>query len=482
MSHDLNAVFYSHTYHPIQAGSIDGTDTAPHDHAVCRAMLATSTGLYDPTGDTKAQGNPYCTVFVGRLSRDTTEATLQEVMSKYGRIKNLRLVRHIVTGASQGYAFVEYETEKEMRYAYEDAHLIKIDGHQVLVDYNRQLLMPGWIPRRLGGGLGGRKESGQLRFGGRDRPFRKPLRPIPVKELEKLGIPLPGGYMQRFETPPLPKRRSSRSGTKTSQDENAHRSPEKDLRRVSSQEARCHEDDDRMRHDEKRWAHYEEEDDKPYHKRDSYKEERCRDHTGHRDYDDKLELHERKTFHEEESRRSLYEEEGGNYDRRPFHRDHIGKHVKRSHQDEDEDYKRRHDDRHEKTHNRGEEDDRRRLDERHKSRDSYGERTSKQHYHEQYDSRSHNKKDSGRSHHHDSHGKKKQDDRRHHYENKEDGDEDREVKDGNNTRRHKRKYLPGAEKTLSDSFGSETEARSKARKVHRRDGDDNETLENRWKP
>ena len=28
---------------------------------------------------------------------------------------------------------------------------------------------------RAGGGLGGRKESGQLRFGGRDRPFRAPL-------------------------------------------------------------------------------------------------------------------------------------------------------------------------------------------------------------------------------------------------------------------------------------------------------------------
>jgi hypothetical protein len=26
-----------------------------------------------------------------------------------------------------------------------------------------------------GGGLGGRKESGQLRFGGRERPFRAPL-------------------------------------------------------------------------------------------------------------------------------------------------------------------------------------------------------------------------------------------------------------------------------------------------------------------
>lgn len=54
--------------------------------------------------------------------------------------------------------------------------------------------LPGWKPRRLGllhsnalmysldgytgnlgGGFGGKKESGQLRFGGKDRPFRKPM-------------------------------------------------------------------------------------------------------------------------------------------------------------------------------------------------------------------------------------------------------------------------------------------------------------------
>lgn len=28
----------------------------------------------------------------------------------------------------------------------------------------------------LGGGFGGKKESGQLRFGGRDRPFKKPIK------------------------------------------------------------------------------------------------------------------------------------------------------------------------------------------------------------------------------------------------------------------------------------------------------------------
>ncbi|XP_061370276.1 U11/U12 small nuclear ribonucleoprotein 35 kDa protein-like isoform X4 [Gastrolobium bilobum] len=80
-----------------------------------------------------------------------------------------------LTRASCGYAFVEYEIEREMRRAYMDAHHSFIDDCEIIVDYNRQQLMPGWIPRRLGGGLSGKKESGQLLFGGREKPFRAPL-------------------------------------------------------------------------------------------------------------------------------------------------------------------------------------------------------------------------------------------------------------------------------------------------------------------
>ncbi|ESQ38954.1 hypothetical protein EUTSA_v10001559mg [Eutrema salsugineum] len=207
----VNRVFYATSYHPIQAGSIDGTDVAPHDNGVRRALLCYNAGLYDPSGDSKAVGDPYCTLFVGRLSHLTTEDTLRDAMSKYGRIKSFRLVRHIVTGASRGYGFVEYETEKEMRRAYEEAHHSFIDDREIIVDYNRQQLMPGWIPRRLGGGLGGRKESGQLRFGGRERPFRAPLRPIPHEDLKKLGIQLPpeGKYMLRTQIPSPPRRKGS---------------------------------------------------------------------------------------------------------------------------------------------------------------------------------------------------------------------------------------------------------------------------------
>ncbi|ONI28971.1 hypothetical protein PRUPE_1G172700 [Prunus persica] len=198
---NVNSVFYAEAYHPVQAGSIDGTDILPHDNAVYRAFLCSSAGLYDPLGDPKLIGDPYCTLFVGHLSHLTTEQSLRKALSKYGRVKDLRLVRHIVTGASRGYAFVEYETEREMQRAYKEAHHSFIDDSEVIVDYNRQQLMPGWIPRRLGGGLGGKKESGQLRFGGRERPFRAPLRSIPYDDLERLGIPPPpeGRYMSRYQ-------------------------------------------------------------------------------------------------------------------------------------------------------------------------------------------------------------------------------------------------------------------------------------------
>ncbi|CAN6981202.1 unnamed protein product [Brassica oleracea var. botrytis] len=120
-------------------------------------------------------GDPYCTFFVGRISSHlTSEETLREVrvcvlyvelhfccrsedkgyslqaMHKYGKVKSFRLVKHIgkgfaialLEGASRGYAFVEYEPEKELCRAYEGAHHSFIDGREIIVDYKRQQLMP----------------------------------------------------------------------------------------------------------------------------------------------------------------------------------------------------------------------------------------------------------------------------------------------------------------------------------------------------
>eukprot|EP00128_Syssomonas_multiformis_P004279 Colp12_sorted_trinity150504_noHs@35502 len=163
--------WFATEYIPLQAGSIDGTDTKPHDHAVVRAMKAT----YNASKDAKIEGDPSKTLFVGRLSRDTADDTLREIFSRHGEIRSLRVVRDIVTGFSRGYAFVEFQHAQDANTAYRTMNKSNIDGNEILVERENERLMKGWIPRRFGGGFGGRKESGQLRFGGRDRPFKKPI-------------------------------------------------------------------------------------------------------------------------------------------------------------------------------------------------------------------------------------------------------------------------------------------------------------------
>eukprot|EP00079_Xenopus_tropicalis_P020926 XP_012812134.1 PREDICTED: U11/U12 small nuclear ribonucleoprotein 35 kDa protein isoform X1 [Xenopus tropicalis] len=156
-------------YDPLKAGSIDGTDEEPHDRAVLRAILA----RYVPNKG--VIGDPHLTLYVARLSQQTTEEKLKEVFSRYGDIKRIRLVRDFITGFSKGYAFIEYKQENAIMKAHRDANKLVIDQREIFVDFELERNLKGWVPRRLGGGFGGKKESGQLRFGGRDRPFRKPI-------------------------------------------------------------------------------------------------------------------------------------------------------------------------------------------------------------------------------------------------------------------------------------------------------------------
>ena len=101
-------MWYPQYYDPLMAGSIDGTDTEAHDRAIARAMNAyctiinvnNSLNLFIIVADTaendpKIQSDPYCTLFVGKLYRSTTEKKLHEVFSRWGPIRSLRLVRDI---------------------------------------------------------------------------------------------------------------------------------------------------------------------------------------------------------------------------------------------------------------------------------------------------------------------------------------------------------------------------------------------------
>ncbi|XP_071446969.1 U1 small nuclear ribonucleoprotein 70 kDa-like [Hetaerina americana] len=116
--------------------------------------------VWDPHGIATATGDPFKTLFVARINYDTSESKLRREFEVYGAIKKIVLIHDTKTGKPRGYAFIEYEHERDMHSAYKHADGKKIDGRRVLVDVERGRTVKGWLPRRLGGGLGGTRRGG----------------------------------------------------------------------------------------------------------------------------------------------------------------------------------------------------------------------------------------------------------------------------------------------------------------------------------
>ena len=141
------------------SASIDGTDLLPHDRAVLRAYRS----KYTPPA--RCSSSSSSSFFVGDIPPTCTELDLGQLFPLAIRID---LIRDIVTRESKGYAFVDGPIDRTQDYRFNE--------HLLFIDDVASRKLPGWKPRRCGGGLGGKKESGQLRFGGSQRPFRKASR------------------------------------------------------------------------------------------------------------------------------------------------------------------------------------------------------------------------------------------------------------------------------------------------------------------
>lgn len=83
-----------------------------------RADQAKADENWNPKEDVHAEGDPYKTLFISRLSKDATEEDLRREFAMYGHIEKLRIVRDCKTGKSKGYAFILYEREKDMKGAF----------------------------------------------------------------------------------------------------------------------------------------------------------------------------------------------------------------------------------------------------------------------------------------------------------------------------------------------------------------------------
>jgi len=138
--------------------------------ARAQAQLEEKKKEWDPALLQDGTGDPYKTLFVARINFDTTESKLQREYEQFGPIVKVRLVQDTV-GKPRGYAFIEYEHERDMRTAYKQGDGMKIDGRRVLVDVERGRTVKDWNPRRLGGGLGSTRRGGDevnMRNSGRD--------------------------------------------------------------------------------------------------------------------------------------------------------------------------------------------------------------------------------------------------------------------------------------------------------------------------
>lgn len=124
----------------------------------------------DPTAqDDRKTEDAYKTLFVGRISYETTEKQLRHEFEQFGAVKHIRLVED-EEGKSRGYAFIEYEHEADLKAAYKYADGKKIDGRRVVVDVERGRTVHEWRPRKFGGGIGETRKGGpgaNVKYSGR---------------------------------------------------------------------------------------------------------------------------------------------------------------------------------------------------------------------------------------------------------------------------------------------------------------------------
>lgn len=187
-----------------------------------KAYLREAVSKWRPKDNKEATRDPFKTLFVGRLPYGISEETISRIFSRYGTVTEVIIVRDkpkdepltteqsmgalienqhqnhldedesdmeiesndkpsiqkeinfeskiskgksIRRGACRGYAFVQFERERDMRVAYQEADGMRVgingitveassESRRIIVDVERGRTVPDWKPRRLGGGLG----------------------------------------------------------------------------------------------------------------------------------------------------------------------------------------------------------------------------------------------------------------------------------------------------------------------------------------
>ena len=109
-------------------------------------------------------------LYVGNLSYNTTNETLNQHFSQVGTVDKADVLMDKMTGRSRGFGFVEMSTDEEAQKAVEELNGKELDGRALTVNEARP--MTDKPPRRSGGFGGGDRGGfggGRGGFGGGDR-------------------------------------------------------------------------------------------------------------------------------------------------------------------------------------------------------------------------------------------------------------------------------------------------------------------------
>jgi RNA recognition motif-containing protein len=73
-------------------------------------------------------------LYVGNLSYNTTEETLQAHFSSYGNVASAKIIKDRDSGNSKGFGFVEMSTDEEAAVAIEQTNGKPFDGRNIKVN------------------------------------------------------------------------------------------------------------------------------------------------------------------------------------------------------------------------------------------------------------------------------------------------------------------------------------------------------------
>ena len=105
-------------------------------------------------------------LYVGNLTYDTTDSTLQEMFEAFGTVLSAQVIMDRDSGRSKGFGFVEMESNQEAQAAIDGLHEKEVNGRPLTVNEAKPREDRGGGGRSGGGYGGGRSGGGGYGGGG----------------------------------------------------------------------------------------------------------------------------------------------------------------------------------------------------------------------------------------------------------------------------------------------------------------------------